>query len=124
MSSNYKVLCLSHVTALVVTETHNDPEEAISWATRAVAVGGAHEGCDLVIGRYSYPLVELICPGCRNGGMHVKPARIDADVARLVLHCYGHKEKATYQLAAKAGRCWPPARLEKLRPELFPAADV
>lgn len=59
MSSTYRVLCLSHDPAIVAADDFQRPETAEG----AIAAGiSEHEHCDLVIGRYSYPLVELGCP--------------------------------------------------------------
>ena len=56
MSSTYRVLCLSHDPAIVAADDYQRPETAEAAITEGIA---EHAGCDLVIGRYSYPLVEL-----------------------------------------------------------------
>lgn len=71
MSSTYSVLCLSHDPAIIVHDPgYNRPEQA-EQAIRDGITG--HEDCDLMIGRYSYPLVELGCPPT----LGAKPRRLN-----------------------------------------------
>lgn len=78
-----------------------------------------HEHCDLVIGRYSSPLVKVICPAGaqHSGGSHPLAAReIDADwLALLVV--------ASTDTIVESGRlvfgvCWTARRARALRREL------
>jgi hypothetical protein len=56
VSSTYRVLCLSHDPAIVAADDFQRPEQA-EEAIRDGMTNG-HEHCDLMIGRYSYPLVD------------------------------------------------------------------
>lgn len=70
MSSDFDILCLSHDPAIVIgsdwpyTRSPND-------ALYAAANPGEYEhlrehtNCDLLVGRYSAPLIEVACPGTR-----------------------------------------------------------
>lgn len=53
MSSTYRILCVSHDPALTTGSDYNSPEAA--EAAIRLGVNG-HPTCDLLIGRYSYPL--------------------------------------------------------------------
>lgn len=67
MSSVYRALCVSHDPALAWGEVHSG-----SWSDAAGMAGalahlieearGEHPGCRLLLGRYSYPLIEIGCP--------------------------------------------------------------
>ena len=127
MSSTYYVLCLSHDPAITVNDSGYSSPEAAEEAIRDRASG--HEACDLMIGRYSYPLVELGCPTSKD-----QPAALRSGVLSC---CHGgavwvRKEwllllAAAYQsddpamrAAVKAGSHWclPWERLKRLRVEL------
>lgn len=128
MSSNYSVLCLSHDPAIIVHDPgFNRPEQAEA-AIRDGITG--HEDCDLMIGRYSYPLVELGCPAHKYQPGVVRPNGITC--------CHGHTDwvdrdwlwilAAAYQspdpdmrAAIEKGhrqQCLPWERLRRLRVEL------
>ncbi|MFJ8727787.1 hypothetical protein [Streptomyces sp. NPDC093269] len=122
MSSTYRILCLSHDPALTIdTPDYNRPEQA-EEAIRAGIDG--HTTCDLAIGRYSYPLVDLGCPASRD-----QPAQLrchhgstiwtDKDWLLLLAAAY-QSDDPTMQQAIKAGHhdCLPWERLQRLRNEL------
>jgi hypothetical protein len=124
MSSTYRILCLSHDPAIVIDEGlefHSDVggrERAVDAVLNGVK---GHEGCDLLIGRYSYPLVEV---GCAKGaGCHHSGTRwINSEWLRL-LHAVGeaHADERLKKAYAKAQRlhgCWTDQRLDRLRLEL------
>lgn len=123
MSSTYRILCLSHDPAIDVGgEWHSSEDGRIIAPVMAVDPAGAqpvafHAGCDLVVGRYSYPLVEVCCPA---GRFHSRPEWIDADWLRLLWHARQAPEGSPLRDAAagSAMACWPPDRLGKLRREL------
>lgn len=93
MSSTYNLICLSHDPALILhTEWHSGGggREIAAEQLRDPAAGcdevRLHADCDLVIGRYSYPLVEVgYLPDRRYG--HVQ--WVDADWLRLLAHLAG-----------------------------------
>jgi hypothetical protein len=122
VSSTYYILCLSHDPAITVNDAgYNTPAEA-EEAIRDRASG--HEHCDLAIGRYSYPLVELGCPASRD-----QPARLrchhsgtkwtDKEWLLLLAAAYQSGDLVVRQ-AVKAGNhsCLPWERLKRLRVEL------
>jgi hypothetical protein len=123
MSSTYRVLCLSHDPAMVAAD--GDWNRA-SMAEEAIAAGvEGHEQCDLLIGRYSYPLVEVGCPATKdNPGPHrcIHGGTQWADVDWLRLLAIAQREPSDTELgraAEEAGRrCWSPERLRRLGPEL------
>ncbi|NUS26083.1 MAG: hypothetical protein HOV92_17925 [Streptomyces sp.] len=123
MSSTYYILCLSHDPAITVNDPgYNRPEEA-EEAIRDRPSG--HEHCDLMIGRYSYPLVELGCPASRDQPRHLHPGVhgstkwVDKDWLLLLAAAYQSTDP-TMREAIKAGHhhCLPWDRLRRLRVEL------
>lgn len=127
MSSTYYVLCLSHDPAITVNDPgYNRPEEAEA-AVRDRPSG--HENCDLVIGRYSAPLVALGCPRSADQPEHLRPGTLrcyhggtmwtDVDWLLLLAAAYQSTDPAVRE-AVEAGRhsCLPWERLRCLRVEL------
>jgi hypothetical protein len=123
VSSNYRILCLSHDPAIVAGDfTSAEAAEA------EIAVGlNEHPQCDLLIGRYSYPLVEVGCPpttGIKRSGQHYCfPHAMTkwVDVAWLRLLAAAH-QSGNDQMRALVDdthlRHWPWGRLQRLRDEL------
>ncbi len=64
MSSEYRILCLSHDPAIVVPSEDgwHRPEEALAAVADRTGPAELHANCALLVGRYSYPLVEVCCP--------------------------------------------------------------
>ncbi|MFE7072683.1 hypothetical protein ACFU96_21635 [Streptomyces sp. NPDC057620] len=131
MSSNYSVLCLSHDPAIIAHDPgFNRPEQAEA----AIADGiTGHENCDLMIGRYSYPLVELGCPRSADQPEHLRPGVLrcyhgstqwtDREWLLLLAAAYQSEDQSEDQAvreAVKAGHhgCLPWERLRRLRLEL------
>lgn len=115
MSSAYRILCLSHDPAIVAVDEVDGPEEAESAIVHGVE---GHDGCDLMMGRYSYPLVELGCPGnvgpCKR---HSSPRWADIDWIRLIALAHQQPEGSQLHKAAKAATlgCFTRDRLHRLR---------
>lgn len=123
MSSTYRILCLTHDPAIIIDtpDDWNRPEPA----EEAIQAGLAeHPHCDLVIGRYSYPLVELGCPATRD-----QPANLPCchgstqwtgkDWLLLLAAAYQSDDPAVRQAVKDGGHyCLPPERLNRLRHEL------
>jgi hypothetical protein len=123
VSSDYHLLCLSHDPAIAISYDLTLAE--IEAATRDHEALLGHQGCDIMAGRFSYPLVEAGCfgrqmtgqSGC--GGYHTHLIWTDRDWLRLLV-------AATDAPAAVHGdvldpfvsRCWPLERLRRLRREL------
>jgi hypothetical protein len=122
VSSIYRVVCLSHDPAIEASE-HQRPEHA----EQAIAADiDGHHGCDLMIGRYSYPLVELGCPPSAatrghpgSSCCHGTTQWIDADWLRLLAAVQQDPAGRASQLAGSGNfRCWTVKRLQRLRLEL------
>ncbi|MER7361879.1 hypothetical protein [Nonomuraea wenchangensis] len=124
MSSVYRVLCLSHDPAIATAAEYNRPEPAVA----AIAEGiDGHEHCDLLIGRYSYPLIEVGCPpatgsgraGQYRCGIHSATEWTDVAWLRILLAVHRNGTKEMQELAGTAElRHWPYERLRRLRDEL------
>lgn len=76
MSSTYQVICVEHAPALIVGDEYTSPSDAL----RAASAPGRypeleyHKRCDLLVGRFSYPLIQVACPGFRGESPSVSPA--------------------------------------------------
>lgn len=128
MSSTYYVLCLSHDPAITVNDPgYNRPEDA-EEAIRDGVTG--HEQCDLMIGRYSYPLVELGCPSTRGRSTPPRPNGIacchgstdwtDRDWLWILAAAYQSSDPAMMAAVERGHQrqCLPWERLRRLRVEL------
>lgn len=120
MSSTYYLLCLSHDPAITITD-YQRPEQAEA-AIRDRPSG--HEQCDLMIGRYSYPLVALGCPASRDqavklGCTHGSTMWTDSKWLSLLAAAYQSSDPDVRK-ALEEGRHWclPWERLRRLRVEL------
>jgi hypothetical protein len=122
VSSTYRILCLSHDPALVIdTPDWNRPEPAEAAIRDGI---DGHRACDLMIGRYSYPLVGLGCPPSRD-----QPATMpcchgitmwtDKDWLLLLAASY-QSDDPDMRKAIERGshQCLPWERLRRLRVEL------
>ncbi|MGW0566109.1 hypothetical protein [Streptomyces tauricus] len=127
MSSNYLVLCLSHDPAIVAFDgDFNQPEMAEEKIREGIE---GHTGCDLAIGRYSYPLVELGCPASRDQPAnltccHGSTVWTQKEWLVLLAAAYQATDPAvTAAVGAHRRPCLPWDRLRRLRDELeFPIA--
>lgn len=129
MSSTYKALCLSHDPAIVLDspEWHSG-DGGVERSVAAVSAGlDGHPGCDLLVGRYSYPLVEVCCPAAIDAGaqregtqcFHREPKWVDASWLRLAALALDAPAGSPLRKAVeRVGRCWTPDRLRRLRVEL------
>lgn len=131
MSSNYHLLCLSHDPAIVLSE-YDFQRADISAVTRAYPGLADHQQCDIMVGRYSYPLVEVGCfgaitlegpTGCK--GYHNGIQWMDRDWLRLLCTVNEHHSVNPQFMSPLTGRCWTPERLRRLAPGLGmnPAMD-
>ncbi|MFC5217295.1 hypothetical protein [Streptomyces coerulescens] len=123
MSSTYRIMCLSHDPAIEAGE-YTSPEAAEAAIRDGIA---QHQHCDLLIGRFSYPLVEVGCPsrlgtpapgqgGCN--GYHRDTEWIDSGWLLVLAH-------ARHAAALPEGidrhhdvSCWTDQRILRLREEL------
>jgi hypothetical protein len=128
VSSNYSVLCLSHDPAIIVHDPgYNRPEQAEAAIRDGI---NGHESCDLMIGRYSYPLVELGCPAAPGRPERLRPsvvtcyhgdtAWIDRDWLWILAAAYQSPDPDLRAAIEKGHRqqCLPWERLRRLRVEL------
>ncbi|MEU5974380.1 hypothetical protein [Streptomyces sp. NPDC047315] len=117
MSSTYRILCLSHDPAITISGSYHQPEDAEDAIRDQIP---EHANCDLAIGRYSYPLIELGCPPSKDRPprlcTHGSTVWIDSDWLRLLAAAHTSAD-TTVQQAAKH-RCMPWHRLRRLREEL------
>ena len=130
MSSIYRVLCLSHDPAIVLTEVeYSRPESAV--ADIASGIDG-HSDCDLLIGRYSYPLIEVGCPpttGPERSGRHRCTPHsttewVDVTWLRILAAVHQSGTEDMRDLAGEAALAhWSRERLRRLRDELGIAAN-
>lgn len=139
MSSVYRLLCLAHDPAIVISGSAfcewSDPAPAIQAALRLTTndtVSQQHPDCPLMVGRYSGSLVELCCPAGHGdtaarhfaGGMHVASEWVDVLWLRLLWHSLrvgeagGNGELLQAAWAANNMGCWPSYVLHRLRYEL------
>jgi hypothetical protein len=119
VSSTYSAICLSHDPALII-----GPDLTYDEASRLDSRGrlDGHQHCDIAIGRFSYPLIEVGClgrqlpgpSGCRkqHGGIEW----IDSNWLRLLHTARPHVGPEL--LRRHTFGCWPAERLDRLRQEL------
>jgi|SRR5688500_1675664 len=123
MSSTYRPICMSHEPGLVIDTNWQDLRllEAALVDPANTPELAAHVGCDLLGGRYSYPLIEVYCPPRRdNVAHHTNGHWIDAHWLRLV-----HLTATTWPNSEKLAEvfrslpaCWKPERVARLAAEL------
>lgn len=120
MSSTYHPICLSHDPGTVLgQELTRDEANAIRSRDRFKG----HEHCDLAIGRYSYPLIEVAClggqlpgpTGCKS--RHLSITWIDRDWLCLLATAGPGAHPEAMRALSERG-CWPLERLGRLREEL------
>lgn len=124
MSSDYKLICVSHDPGLVISPEWSSASGGRDIAFAAVRDPASypgvdeHERCDLLILRYSGALMEVACPG------HDRPIRhVDADWVEtpwLRLLWLAHQEPAGSPLKDAAldyrlAPCWTFERVHRLR---------
>lgn len=121
MSSTYRILCLSHNPALIIDGEWHRP----AGAEEALAAGvEGHPHCDLIIGAFSYPLVEVGCPATRHQPAklpccHGGTSWVDRDWLRVLSAGYQTTDPFVEAAVKQAyTTCWPQERLMRLREEL------
>lgn len=128
MSSTYRILCLSHDPAIATGE-YSSPEAAAAAIVEGVE---EHQQCDLLIGRYSYPLVEVGCPPTlakrasqHRCYLHAGTEWVDAAWLRILAAVHQSGDDKMRALANDTHLShWPWERLRRLRDELhFAVAD-
>lgn len=131
MSSTYSVLCLSHDPALIAAEGNwYSPEEAEAAIRERTHGLSDHAACDLLIGRYSYPLIEVGCPGSRvHEGRRCKSLHGPTKwTERSWLQLLYHAQQEPNVLGAVTDRhelvCWTPGRLRRIAADLGITIDA
>ena len=131
MSSDYKLLCMSHSPALVIDrgdcQNWQEPEPAIAAALDPAKYGvEEHVRCDLLIGRFSYPLIEVCCAGGPRGrtahAVHTSPTWLDKQWLVLLHAAMAAPAdpglKAALEPLQRRHSCWSWERLDRLAPHL------
>lgn len=117
MSSIYRVICLSHDPAIVLHD--REPSSHVEAADfREEMLAGDHASCDLVVGRYSYPMIEVTCFETSRH-VHREPKVWDSSV--LALASAARTAGGLLMLLGQkvCAPCWSsPTRLVTLRNEL------
>ena len=128
MSSTYHLLCLSHDPAIIIGGEFS--LRGIETAARDHEALHGHQGCDIMAGRYSYPLIEAGCfgrqmtgpTGCRS--VHSGLLWADADWLRLLAAAIRAPAGSVHLDVVDpfTSRCWTLDRLRRLHAELGIAA--
>jgi len=121
VTGDYWPICLSHDPGLELDHVGDRDEAAAVAQAKIMASAGPHRGCDLVLARYSNPLVEVAClpgapTGTRHAAWHAAPEWVDVGWLQLLSWAQHHDVAVDEQLTLSVGLCWPPTRLDRLRP--------
>ncbi len=120
MSSKFRILCLSHDPAFEVGITFEAAEHAVG-AVRSPAQYDSiarHGACDLLIGEYSYSLVEVCCTGRGCVRAHNQPQWLGVKWLRLLAAAFGVEDPAVQSAVEgvlSSPGCWTKRRVERLR---------
>lgn len=119
----YHALCLDHDPAIVIDGDWQHPDYAVeAVANRSTDVLRPHRTCQMMIGRYSYPLIEVCCPGASlhpdRPMLHTRPVWMRVEWLRLLYAAYQSKDEAVLKAARGMDLCWSAVRLLRLRHEL------
>lgn len=121
MSSRYRIICLSHTPALEVEEGWTSLGDAAEALATGCGSAEPHRVCDVVIGEYSYPLVDLHCPPGRHGHRWVNS--VDVRKLRSTLDRLSRgwwtAEYREARLWCMRNPCWSVDRLTALAPLLL-----
>lgn len=134
MSSAYHILCLSHDPAICLDGDQDYTPNALSALAAAAGIASQdphagrpafveqlarHAHCDLLVGRYSSPLVDVACPGvrphCPTGHRHDSDTWTRAGWLRL-LHAAHQRGDDVARLGLPS--CWTKQRVLRLGREL------
>ncbi len=110
MSSTYKLVCLNHDPAIVITDPGRPRDEIAADAIDRRGVEG-HEQCDLLIVGYSGGLTEIGCTGAVSHCFHRIAIWVDASWLRLLHVAHAH-DIGVSQLRLPG--CWTRQRVLRL----------
>lgn len=114
MSSTYRILCLSHDPAIDVDDSGDgfrSLEDAVSAILSRRGSAEIHQGCDLVVVRWSGSIISAYCP--QNCPRHATDDQVDAFWLRLlILTPVEAYDRASAQWSS---RCWTRSRAMRMR---------
>ena len=117
MSSTYKLLCLSHDPAMVISDDDICNEFTPNRNHPALE---DHVNCDIMIGAYSYPLVRVGCLGTQMEGIsgclghHCSTNWIDIDWIQLLHVLYNSEIPEIEWKNDNNFRCWTKQRVQRI----------
>jgi hypothetical protein len=119
VSSTYRVLCLSHDPAIIVTDEWeplewNNEDEPIAAVAKRLGSLASHAKCDLMVGAYSTPLVQVACPP-NEKHWHKEPVWMDANWLKLMAAAMIEPNDAVNTVLDRFHGCWNPERVRRLR---------
>lgn len=123
MSSTYRAICLGHDPAIVIhggweNSEWNNPADAQTAVRNRSGALALHAKCDLVIGRYSSPLIEVGCPAGARHPRRWHPHTtewVDIGWLRLALAAVKTDNQEVLKAAGEVPGCWLPERVGRLR---------
>jgi hypothetical protein len=123
VSSEFRILCLSHDPAIPIDHDWHRFDEANAAACDPASheLVAPHKNCDLLTGRWSGALVEVCCPAAGEWahGRHTAPQWIATDWLRLLHKAIELNEPDMHDAVMPLVRtgCWSAQRLRRLRRE-------
>lgn len=122
MSSTYQLICMNHDPGIVVWDDHHQTFQPLEEKLKSDDPW-EHSGCDVVIGRFSYPLIEVGCPWSLGKYAyrceHAATMWTEASWLKLLFLHAVSPESSLSSLAPTVfksiPRCWTPGRVMKLR---------
>lgn len=125
MSSRYNWICISHNPAIEIDNPEYQDFNQITGAVKNEDRPTGHKQCDLIVGRWSGGLVELMCPGCKYRKYHGSSCQkwIDKDWLVLLLRAWefnkpkpggSNSNYAGIAIPSHLMQCWHPDRLNKI----------
>jgi hypothetical protein len=109
MSSVYRYICLSHDPSIIIENIEYSDFDTTTGAILNKTKIHNHATCDLIVGRWSGGLVELVCPSCNYHGSSYQKW-VSKDWVLLL------KRSIDKQVEVPRGlyRCWTAERVERM----------
>lgn len=113
MSSTYRPICLSHNPAIELDIAWHSGNNGLIVGEQLTREGfSSHPDCDIILGKYSYPLIEVGCIGHRNKTFsHEDTKWIDAEWIALLIKARKNNIQLPYPIMTG---CWNPERVKGL----------